>query len=488
MKPSLSIEEKGKVVGVFGSIIKIKGLPFVKMEEVVDIGGKRAIIFKFHREFTSNLIYEDFCFGLSLEQTSSIKPGEEVVRTGEVFKIPVGESLLGRVIDPLCRDIETKKLIKGKSFKRIETFPPEIMERGEVKEFLETGIKIIDGLFPIGKGQRELIVGDRKTGKTTLGLDIILNQKKEVLCIFVGIGKKRSEMIEIVERLRKKGKLSSSLVVATFSSDSPVLQYLAPFSAMTIAEYFRDKGRDVLVVFDDLTKHAWSWREISLLLERPPGREAYPGDIFYLHARLLERAGRLKEELGGGSITVFPICETKEGDISEYIPTNLISITDGQLYLENSLFQKGFIPAINIGLSVSRIGGKAQPEILREVAKELKLLLSQHSELKKLAQLETTLSKKSQIIFKRGEILLEILKQEKHELVDFVDQSILYFLILEGLLDDVKFEHLKNFEIKFLEFLNTFYQSLKKELLKKGWTKEIKEKIKHLTYKVKSME
>jgi F-type H+-transporting ATPase subunit alpha len=473
---NLSIEEIGKVVAVSGPVVKIKGLPDVQMGETLLLGKEQAIVFQFGREFTSALIYEYFVYALSLGESRNIKIGEEVKMTKKVFKIPVGEKFIGRVVDPLGRDINYQDLIKGESFREVEALPPEIMEREQIEEPLETGIKIIDALFPIGRGQRELIVGDRKTGKTTLGLDAILNQK-DVICLYASIGQQRAEIVQTIKTLRDRGALDYTIVVAASSSHPPVLQYLAPFSAMTMAEYFRDKGKDVLIVFDDLTKHAWIWREISLQLKRPPGRESYPGDIFYLHARLLERAAKLNKSGGGGSISALPICETKEGDISEYIPTNLISITDGQLYLETSLFQEGAKPAINIGLSVSRIGSRAQREHIKDVTRGLKLILSQHKELKKLLQLETKISKESQKNFKRGELFIGIFKQGKHQLISAINQSIMYFAILEGFLDDLDLKNLKKFESDFYKFIDKFHFRLKAKLEKEGWTKEIKDEV-----------
>ena len=490
MSEKVYFEEIGKVVKVSGPLIKIEGLPTVKMEEVVKIGDRKAIIFQFDSEFaispSSNKTI-DVAYALALDNPEGIKAGEKVERTGEVLKIPVGEKFLGKVINPLGEDYDTKILIEGEEFRSIEREAPKIMERERVSQPLETGIKIIDALFPIGRGQRELILGDRKTGKTTIALDTIVNQK-DVICIYTSIGQRKAEIVQIIKFLSEKGALDYTTLVVASSSDSVVLQYLAPFSAMTLGEYFRDKGKDVLIVFDDLTKHAWAWREISLLLERPPGRESYPGDIFYLHSRLLERAAKIKKELGGGSITALPICQTKEGDISEYIPTNLISITDGQLYLESDLFQKGFKPAINIGLSVSRIGAQAQRKYLSQATAGLKLLLSQHQELKKLLELETKLSEKSQKIYKRGELLLEIFKQEKGELVDSISQSIIYMAVLEGFLDDLPLEKVKEFEKNFYRFLEDLHPEFKKEIEQKGWNLENKKKLKNLIEEFKNLE
>jgi F-type H+-transporting ATPase subunit alpha len=486
-KKNLIIEEFGKIIQISGPVIKIEGLPEIKNEEIIKVGKQEAIVFKFCQEFTDALLNMDITYALLLGDPTKIKVGAKVERTREILKIPIGEKILGNIIDPLGKDIQTGEVVDEKEFREIDIVAPQMIERKEIRKPLETGIKVIDALFPIGRGQRELIIGDRKTGKTTIAVDTILNQE-DVICIFCAIGKKKAEVLQIFEILKEYGALEYSTIVSATSSDSVVLQYLAPFSAMTIAEYFRDEGKDVLVIFDDLTKHAWAWREISLLLERPPGREAFPGDIFYLHARLLERAGNFRENLGGGSITALPICETKEGDITEYIPTNLISITDGQLYLETNLFQKGIKPAINIGLSVSRIGSLAQRRCLKEVTQGLKLVLSQHKELKKLVQLETKLSLQSQKNFHRGELLLEIFKQEKRKLVDGIDQSMIYFAILNGFLDDLKVKEIKEFERNFYKFIDDLYPELKKEIERKGWNERTKKIFKKAIEEFKLME
>ena len=477
-KTSLVVEEIGKVVEISEPVVKIKGLPYVFMEELLDIEGKEAVVLSFNKDLT---------FALLLEDAGDLKPETLVKRTKKVFKIPVGKELIGKIINPLGKDIDTQILIETKEKREIERTPPEIMEREEIHQPLETGIKIIDALFPIGRGQRQLILGDRETGKTTLALDAILKQK-DIICIYTIIGQGRSESAQIVKTLKEEGASAYTIVVAAFSSHSPVLRYLAPFSAMTIAEYFREQGKDVLIVFDDLTKHAWAWRELSLLLNRPPGREDYPGDIFYLHARLLERAAKFNEKSGGGSITALPICETKEGDISGFIPTNLISITDGQLYLEPDLFQKGIRPAINIGLSVSRVGSKAQQKCIKEVTQGLKLVLSQHKELKKLLQLESKLSEEAKKRFKRGEVLLEIFKQEKHKFVDVLDQSIMYWAILNGFLDDVDLNNIKKFEFRFYDFIDDIYPQLKEKVKKYGWSKKVETEMKKAILEFKTMQ
>lgn len=482
---SIFIEEIGRVMAVSGPVVKIKGLSSVRMGEVVLIGKSKAIIFRIKREFTEALLSEDFAFGLILEENGKISAGQEVKRTNNLLKVPVGKELLQRMINPLGMDLESEKKIETMEKRDIESLPPQIMDRGLVREPLETGIKVIDALFPIGRGQRELILGDRKIGKTMMALDTILNQKN-LVSIYCSIGQKKSEVVQIMEMLRRYNA-KNYVIIAAFSSDSPILQYLAPFAAMTLAEYFRDNKRDVLVVLDDLTKHAWIWRQICLLLGTPPGREAYPGDIFYLHARLLERAGKLSEEKGGASITALPICETKEGDITEYIPTNLISITDGQIYLENELFQKGQIPAVNIGLSVSRIGSFAQRKCIKEATGGLKLVLSQHKELKKLVQLETELSKESRETFKRTEILFEFFKQGKHKLMDSATQSMIYFAVLNGFFDDIEVKKFKMLEERFSQFLESSHPDIKKEILENGWTEKSKDEAKKVIEEFKTL-
>jgi len=455
------IEEIGEVVEVKPPLIKLQGLPSVKVWEVIEIGKQEFLVFKFD---------EEFVYAFSFEHPKDIKPGMIAQRKKEIFKIPVGDEFLGKIINPLGKDLESQTFIKTKEKREIESFPPEIYQRELIRKPLETGVKIIDALFPIGRGQRELILGDKKTGKTTIGIDIVLNQE-DVISIYTIIGQKKSELSLIEQLLKTSGKIKSSIIVAAFASDPAILQFLAPYSAMTLAEYFAHKGQDVLIIFDDLTKHAWVWREIALSMGMPPGREAYPADIFYLHARLLERATNIKDK---GSITAIPICETREGDITEYIPTNLISITDGQLYLENALFQKGIKPAINIGLSVSRVGALAQRECLKQVTKGLKLILAQHRELEKLIQLETELSEESKKNLKRGNILLEIFKQEKHSPLNTASQAILYWLILNGKLDDLPEDKAKTFEKEFLKFIEGVYPDLQKEIYKEGFTEEVK--------------
>lgn len=476
MKNNLTIKEIGRVIQISGAVIKIEGLPYIGQEEIVKIGKESAVILQFDEEFTEALVNENMAYALVLGEYTTIHIGDTVERTNRILNIPVGNELLGSIIDPLGRNLDTNKEVQTKQKQLLERQSPGIMQRELIRQPLETGIKVVDALFPIGRGQRELIVGDRKTGKTSLALGAILNQS-DVISIYVAIGQRRTETARIIRVLKDKNALRRSIMIIASSSVSPVLRYIAPFSAMTIAESFRDQGKHVLIIFDDLTKHAWAWRELSLSLGRPPGREAYPGDIFYLHARLLERAAKLNKQHGGGSITALPICETKEGDISEYIPTNLISITDGQLYLRNDLFEQGQKPAVDIGLSVSRIGAQAQPVYLREATKGLKLILSQHQELKKLVRLETKISPRAQIRFKRGELLLEIFKQSKYNSVDSVNQSIIYTAITEGLLDDVDIKDISSLESNLYSFINDLHQDFKAIIIKNGWQKNTKAQL-----------
>ncbi len=481
---NLFLEEIGEVIALKNPLVKIKGLPSLKEGEVVFLGQEKGLIFKIGQEFSEALIEEEVAYALTLGEIKNIKIGEKVKRSYQLLEVPVSEKFLEKIISPLGKDLETEREIKVKEKKKIENLPLPLEKRDLVRQPLETGIKIIDALFPIGRGQRELILGDIKTGKTSLALDIILNQKdKDVISIYCSIGQKKAEVVSILNSLRAFGA-KNYIIMASFSSDPIVFQYLAPFSAMTLGEYFRDQGRDVLIIFDDLLKHAWAFREISLLLETPPSRETYPGDIFYLHARLLERAGKSKE---GGSITALPICETKEGDITEYIPTNLISVTDGQLYLEKDLFLKGQLPAINIGLSVSRIGAHAQRDCLKETTGGLKVLLSQLEELKKLVQLETKISETSQKIFKRGQLLLEFFKQKKFQLAPVGFQAIIYFAILRGWLDELEIDSFKEFEQRFREFLEVKHPYFLKKIEAQSFTPQLKQELKKIFFEFKKI-
>jgi len=404
-----------------------------------------------------------------LNDQHTVKEKSIVRSTGKVVQVPVGEELLGRVINPLGEPLDGRGKIHAKQYRAIEQDAPSILDRKSVQIPLQTGLLAIDSMIPIGKGQRELIIGDRQTGKTAIALDTILNQKgKNVICIYVAIGQKASSITQFINVLRETGAMEYSIVVSTTASDSAPMQYIAPFSGCTIGEYFMYNGRDVLIVYDDLSKHAVAYRTMSLLLRRPPGREAYPGDIFYLHSRLLERAAQLKDEKGGGSLTALPIVETQAGDISSYIPTNVISITDGQIYLESELFFSGVRPAVNVGLSVSRVGGAAQIKAMRKVAGRLRLDLSQYRELAVFAQFGSELDASTQELLAQGERITEVLKQDQYHPMDVADQVILLYIVTKKLLLDIPVKEIKNFKYAFLEYVNHNYPQIAEKIKSTG--------------------
>jgi F-type H+-transporting ATPase subunit alpha len=411
---------------------------------------------------------------------TKIKEGDIAKRTGKVASIPVGESVLGRVIDPVGRPLDGKGPIEAKEYRRIEIKAPGIIMRKPVHEPMYTGIKAIDAMTPIGRGQRELILGDRQTGKTAIAIDAILAQKDtDVYCIYCAIGQKRSTVAQIVETLRRYGAMEYTTVVAACASDSAALQWIAPYSACAIGEYFRDTGRHALVIYDDLSKQAAEYREISLLLRRPPGREAFPGDIFYNHSRLLERAAKLDDKYGGGSLTALPVVETLQGDVSAYIPTNVISITDGQIYLEPGLFFAGIRPAINVGLSVSRVGGAAQIKAMRQVAGRLRLELAQYRELAAFAQFGSELDKATQRVLHRGARLVEILKQPQYQPLPVEKQVCILFAGTRGFLDEMPLEVLAQYEKELYEFIGSRYPEIYQEIKeKKEISPELEEKMK----------
>ncbi|HDY86850.1 MAG TPA: F0F1 ATP synthase subunit alpha, partial [bacterium] len=397
-----------------------------------------------------------------------VREGDRVKRTGRVMSVPVGENVLGRVINPLGQPIDGKGEIKSEVTKPIDIKAPGVIQRQPVREPLQTGLKSIDSMVPIGRGQRELIIGDRQTGKTALAIDTIINQKEtDVICIYVAIGQKMSTVSNVVAALEEAGAMEYSIVVLASASDPAPLQYIAPFSGATIGEYFRDNGKHALIIYDDLSKHATSWRQVALILRRPPGREAYPGDVFYLHSRLLERAAKLDDKNGGGSLTALPIIETQAGDISAYIPTNVISITDGQIYLESNLFYSGFRPAINAGLSVSRVGGNAQIKAMKQVAGQLRLDLSQYRELEAFAKFGSDLDKTTQAQLRRGQTMMELLKQDQYSPLSVEKQVVILFLGIQGHLDDIPIEDIRKFEADFIKFMDTegkdILETIKKE-------------------------
>ena len=473
---SLEVSEWGKVISVGDGVCRAYGLRNVMAGEMVSFAnGEKALALNLEQDSVSLVL---------LGEDRGIKEGEEVRRTGRILQIPVGESLLGRVVDTLGRPLDGLGDIKTDQFEPLEKKAPGIIARQPVSEPLQTGIKAIDSMIPIGRGQRELIIGDRKTGKTTIAVDTILNQKGlGVKCFYVAVGQKRSTVAQVVERLRKAGAMEYTTVVSATASDPAPLQFLAPYAGTALAEYFRDRGEHALIVYDDLTKQAQAYRQLSLLLRRPPGREAFPGDIFYIHSRLLERAAKMSETEGGGSLTALPIVETQAGDISAYIPTNVISITDGQIFLESDLFYKNIRPAVNVGKSVSRVGGAAQIKAMKQVAGTLKLDLAQFRALESFAAFASDLDQASRKQLARGERLVEILKQAEGEPLPVETQLAVIFFATEGFADDVPVSEVQKFEREFRSFLKDRHsaclESLKKE---KKITPELKtELVKILT-------
>ena len=439
----LKLESVGTVIQVGDGIARVFGLEKVMSSELVEFPGE---------VYGMALNLEEDSVGVViLGDCKGIKEGDEVRCTGRIVQVPVGDALIGRVVDALGRPIDGAGPIATKTFRPVEVRAPGVVERQPVKEPLQTGLKAVDGMIPIGRGQRELILGDRQTGKTTICLDTIIYQKQtDVICIYVAIGQKASTVAAAIERLRKAGAMEYSIVVAATAADPAAMQFLAPYAGTAMGEAFANESRHAYIAYDDLTKHAWAYRQMSLLLRRPPGREAYPGDVFNLHSRLLERSVKLSDKLGGGSLTSTPVIETQMGDVSAYIPTNVISITDGQIYLEPELFNAGVRPAINVGISVSRVGGSAQRKAMRSVAKSLKLDLAQYRELAAFAQFASDLDKNTQKQLLRGEKLTELLKQGVGSPLSMEDQVISLFCGTEGFLDEVPTDSILAFEKAFL--------------------------------------
>src|SRR6202167_5647603 len=465
---AVNVAETGSVISVGDGIARIYGLENVMAGELIEFkGGVSGIALN---------LEEDQVGAVLLGEYSNIKEGDEVRRTGRIMSIPVGENMLGRVIDALGVPIDGKGPIESTGFNYIERLAPGVVDRQPVKEPMQTGIKAIDAMIPIGRGQRELIIGDRQTGKTTVAIDTILNQKGgDVICIYVAIGQKRSTVAQVVKTLEEYGAMEYTIVVAATASDPAPMQYLAPYAGCAMGEFFRDSGRHAVCFYDDLSKHAAAYREISLLLRRPPGREAYPGDVFYLHSRLLERASKLSNELGAGSLTALPFIETQAGDVSAYIPTNVISITDGQIYLITHLFNSGVRPAINVGISVSRVGGAAQIKAMRQVAGALRLDLAQYRNLAAFAQFGSDLDKASQAQLNRGKRLVEILKQPQYRPLPVEKQVAIVFAATRGLLDDIAVEDCRPFETELYKFLENSRPAILNELREK---KTIDDKLK----------
>ena len=461
--------EVGTVLEVGDGIARVFGLDNVQAGELVEFPGSVT-------GMTLNL-QEDNVGVVIFGNDRAIKEGDEVKRTERIAEIPVGEGLLGRVVDPLGNPIDGKGPIESSDTRLIETIAPGIVARKSVHQPMQTGLKAIDSMVPIGRGQRELIIGDRQTGKTAIAIDTIINQKGgDMICIYVGIGQKRSTMAQIVQRLENEGAMEHTIVVSSTASEPAPLQFLAPYSGVSIGEYFRDQGKHVLCVYDDLSKQAVAYRQLSLLLRRPPGREAYPGDVFYLHSRLLERACKLNDELGAGSLTALPIIETQAGDVSAYIPTNVISITDGQIFLSTDLFNSGIRPAINVGLSVSRVGGAAQVKAMKQVAGTLRLDLAQYREKEAFAQFGSDLDQATQNQLARGQRLVEIPKQPQYQPMPWVDQAISIFAATNGFLDDQPINKLSKFESEFLTFIQTKKTDISKSIEEKEMIDETAEK------------
>ena len=471
-KVDLNVDEVGTVLEVGDGIAHIYGLENCMAGELLELP---------HGVYGMALNLEESNVGaVLLGRAETIKEGDTVKRTGRLMQVPVGDAVIGRVVNALGQPIDGKGEIKTAEFRDIEIKAPGIADRQPVNVPLQTGLKSIDSMVPIGRGQRELIIGDRGTGKTAIGIDTILNQKgQNVICIYVSIGQKNSNVVRVYERLKQAGAMDYSIIVHAGASEGSPMQYLAPYSGVSIAEYFMHQGKDVLIIYDDLSKHAVAYRAMSLLLRRPPGREAYPGDVFYLHSRLLERAARLSKELGGGSITALPIIETLAGDVGAYIPTNVISITDGQIYLETALFYSGIRPAINVGLSVSRVGGSAQIKAMKQVAGTLRLDLAQYRELAAFAQFGSDLDAATKAQIDRGQRTTEILKQPQYSPYPVEDQVQAIYVAVNGYLDDVEVNEVVDFEHQILAFLHSSHPEIGEDIIKnKKLTDENEERLK----------
>ena len=467
----IKTSDSGTIIQIGDGIARVYGLDDCMQGELL--------------EFPNNV----YGMALNLEQDNvgcvllgseeGIKEGDIVKRTNKIVEVPVGEGILGRVVNPLGEEIDGKGPINYSGTRPIEVPAPSIIDRSSVNEPLQTGIKAIDSMVPIGKGQRELIIGDRQTGKTAIAVDTILNQKgKDVICIYVAIGQKQSTVAHIVNTLEEMGALDYSIIVAGTASESAPLQYLAPYAGCSMGEYFMHKGKDVLIIYDDLSKHAVAYRTMSLLLRRPPGREAYPGDVFYIHSRLLERAAKLSKEHGGGSLTALPIIETLAGDVTAYIPTNVISITDGQIFLESELFNTGQRPAVNAGISVSRVGGNAQIKAMKQVSGTLRLELAQYTELAAFAQFGSDLDSDSKRRLEKGKRILEVLKQEQYKPMDVEKQIVILYATLNDFLSDIRVKDIRRFEDEFLEFMDTHQRDVLKQIIdEKQLSDNLKENI-----------
>ncbi|EFP5402617.1 F0F1 ATP synthase subunit alpha [Campylobacter coli] len=468
---NLEIEETGKIISVADGVAKVYGLKNIMAGEMVEFdNGDKGMALNLEESSVGIVI---------LGKGEGLKEGTSVKRLKKLLKVPVGEALIGRVVNALGEPIDAKGVINSNEFRFVEEKAKGIMARKSVHEPLHTGIKAIDALVPIGRGQRELIIGDRQTGKTTVAVDTIISQKGQgVVCIYVAIGQKQSTVAQVVKRLEEHGAMDYTIVVNAGASDPAALQYLAPYTGVTMGEFFRDNAKHALIVYDDLSKHAVAYREMSLILRRPPGREAYPGDVFYLHSRLLERASKLNDELGAGSLTALPIIETQAGDVSAYIPTNVISITDGQIFLETDLFNSGIRPAINVGLSVSRVGGAAQIKATKQVSGTLRLDLAQYRELQAFAQFASDLDEASRKQLERGQRMIELLKQPPYSPLSVEKQVVLIFAGTKGYLDDVAVSKIREFEDGIYPFIEAKYPDLFEQIRsKKALDAELEEKL-----------
>lgn len=465
------IEHVGTVTKAGDGIAQIHGMKNIASSEMIEFdSGVKGVAFNLDSDSVGAIILGDF---------TKVTEGQMAKATGRILEVPVGEVLVGRVVNGIGEPIDGKGALDTKKFYPVERIASGVITRKSVGVPLQTGIKAIDAMIPVGRGQRELIIGDRQTGKTQVALDTIVNQKgQNVICIYVSIGQKEAKVARIVADLEKRGAMEYTTIVSASATSPAALQYLAPYTGVSIAEYFMDKGKDVLIVYDDLSKQAAAYRQISLLMRRPPGREAYPGDVFYLHSRLLERAARLNENYGGGSITALPIIETQAGDVSAYIPTNVISITDGQIYLETDLFYQGMRPAINAGLSVSRVGSAAQTKAMKKVAGRLRLDLAQFRELTSFAQFGSDLDEGTRGKIERGKRLSEVLKQNLFSPLSFARQVMILFSGVNGYLDDVKVAHVQGFEAEFLEYAAEHHSDVEKGIMEaKDLTDDLKEKL-----------
>ena len=468
---TVEVEEVGTVIEVGDGIARMNGLTKCQAQEMLEFpGGVMGVALNLEEETVGAMILGEF---------RGIKEGDTVKRTGRILSVPVGEQMVGRVVNALGQEVDGKGDITTKDFYPVEKVAPGVMTREPVHEPVQTGIKSIDAMVPIGRGQRELIIGDRQTGKTAIAVDAIINQKgQNMKCVYVAVGQKESKVARIVAKLEEAGAMEYTTIVVAGASDPASMSFIAPYAGVSIAEYFADKGEDVLVVYDDLTKQAWAYREISLLLRRPPGREAYPGDVFYLHSRLLERACNLNKENGGGSITALPIIETQAGDITAYIPTNVISITDGQIFLETDLFYKGIRPAVSVGFSVSRVGGAAQIKPMKKVAGKIKLAMAQFRELEAFASFARDLDADTKKQIDLGYRITELMKQPQYSPMSVEDQVVVIFAVNNGVFDEVEVKDVAETEKKLVEFMNKTKRAMLDKIKAGEWTDEIEADLK----------